>query len=73
MGPLAVIEHLDVVEDPRSGLLPSGKAVVVNQFVLEIAEEAFDHGVVVAIAFAAHADLGVDLVQLGLVIDADIG
>ena len=73
MRSLPVIEHFDVVEDSRTGFFSRGKSLVVNEFILEIAEEALDHGIVVAIAFAAHADLGADLKQFGLVIDADVG
>ena len=73
MGSLPVIEHLDVVEDARTGFFSGGKSVVMNEFILEIAKEAFDHGIVVAVAFAAHADLGADLKQFGLVIGPDVG
>ena len=72
MGSLPVIEHLDVIEDARSGFFPGGEPVMVNQLVLEIAEEAFDHGVVVAVAFATHANFGADLMQLGLIIGPGI-
>src|ERR1700722_8002463 len=73
MGSLPVIEHFDVVKGSRTGFFSRGKSLVVNEFILEIAEEALDHGIVVAIAFAAHADLGADLKQFGLVIGPDVG
>ena len=60
MGSLPVIEHFDVVEDLRAGFFSRGKSLVMDEFILEIAEEALDHGIVVAIAFTAHADLGAD-------------
>lgn len=73
MRTIPVIECLDVVEYPCAGFFSRGKPTVMNQFILEVAEEALDDGIVVAIAFAAHADQGADLMQLGLIIDADIG
>jgi hypothetical protein len=73
MGPLAVIEHFDVVEDSRAGLFSRGKPLVMDEFILEIAEEALDHGIVLAIASAAHADLGANLKQFGLVIGPAVG
>lgn len=73
MGSLPVIERFDVVEDSRAGFLSRGKSLVMDEFILEIAEEALDHGIVVAIAFTAHADLGADLKQFGLVIGRAVG
>ena len=40
MGSLAVIGHLDVVEDLRAGLFSRGKSLVMDEFILEIAKEA---------------------------------
>ena len=50
----AVVEGLDVIEDGGTSFGESGEAVVVNQFVFEAAKEAFDKGVIVAVAFASH-------------------
>jgi hypothetical protein len=40
MGSLPVIEHFDVVENSRTGFFSRGKSLVVNEFILEIAEDA---------------------------------
>ena len=58
----AVIEGLDVVEEGGAGLGEGSEALVVNHFVFEAAPEAFDEGVVVAIAWATH---GRDQAMLG--------
>ena len=50
----AVIEGFDVVEDGSASLGDCGEAVMIDQFVFEAAKEAFDKGIVVAIAFSTH-------------------
>ena len=52
MATLLVIEHLDVIEQ----LLLRGPVVgeLVREFMLDRREEAFHHGIVIAIATAAH-------------------
>src|SRR5690606_3772835 len=55
MTPFRVVEHLDVVEDIGSGLLPGGVDTTANPFALEQLEKAFGHGIVMTIAPAAHA------------------
>lgn len=63
--PGAVIKGLDVVKDGAARLGEGGEALVIDHFVFEAAPEAFDKGVIVAIAFAAHGSdqtvLGQDL------------
>jgi len=49
-----VVEGLDVVEDRRPGLDPGGPRVVMDQLVLQSAEEALDHRVVVTPALPTH-------------------
>jgi hypothetical protein len=39
MGSLPVIEHLDVIEDARSGFFPGGEPVVVDQLTSNAKEE----------------------------------
>lgn len=73
MSSLPVIEHLDVIEDLCTSFFSAGEAPMMNEFVLQIAEEAFDHGVVVTVPFAAHADRGADLFEPGLIVGSDIG
>ena len=55
--PLAVVEDFQPLEDRRLGLGASGKLAAMHQLALQAAPEALDHGVVVAVAFAAHAGL----------------
>jgi len=50
-----VVERLDVVEDCRARLGARGPRVVVDQLVLQGAEEAVDHRIVGAVAFPTHA------------------
>lgn len=54
MTPFRVVEHLNVVEDIRSGLFAGGIDATTNPFALEQLEEAFGHGIVMAITPAAH-------------------
>src|SRR5262245_32094582 len=55
MPPLAVIEAFEIFKDRSSGLAVSLVLLLVDQLGLETGEEAFHHGVVVAVAAAAHA------------------
>ena len=50
----AIIEGFDVVEDGSASLGESGEAVMIDQFVFEAAKEAFDKGIIVAIALSTH-------------------
>ena len=50
----AVIEGFDVIEDGRASLGERSEAMMIDQFVFEAAKEAFDKGIVVAIAFSTH-------------------
>src|SRR5690606_16775710 len=54
MTPFRVVEHFNVVEDIRSGLFAGGIDAAANPFALEQLEEAFGHGIVMAITPAAH-------------------
>ena len=55
MTALWVVEHLDVVEDIASGLIPGGIDLASNALTLEQLEEALCHSVVVAVAATTHA------------------
>src|SRR5690606_13862733 len=57
MTPFRVVEHLNVVEDIRSGLFAGGIDAATDPFALEQLEEAFSHGIVMAITPAAHTGL----------------
>ena len=55
MEPLAVIEAFDERKDVLPGVVSRLIRLMVNQLILQGTEEAFRHGIVVAIAFATHA------------------
>ena len=55
MQPLAIVEAFDERKDVLTRLVARLIGSVMNEFVLERAEEAFRHGIVIAIALAAHA------------------
>ncbi len=63
MAPLGVVEHFDVVEYISSGVIAGGVDLAADAFALEQLEEALGHGVVVAVAPAAHARDQVVIVQ----------
>ena len=50
----AVIEDFDIVEDGSASLGDCSEAVKIDQFVFEAAKEAFDKGIIVAVAFSTH-------------------
>jgi len=52
---LPVIEHLDIFEDILRGLFTSHVTPMIHELALECPEEAFDTGIIPAVAFAAHA------------------
>jgi hypothetical protein len=54
MQALPIVEHLDELKHRRPGLLAGPEVLVMDQFVLERTEEAFDHGVVIAVALPTH-------------------
>jgi len=51
---VAVIKHLDEVEDGEAGLVSSLEGAPIDQFLFEGAPERFHGGVVVTVAFPAH-------------------
>ena len=55
MQPLAIVEAFDERKDVLTRFVARLIGSVMNEFVLERAEEAFRHGIVVAIALATHA------------------
>ena len=63
--PLAVVEHFDVFEERRLGLLACGEVLLlrINQFNFQRAPERFHDGVVIAVGFAAHRGNSVGLFQ----------
>jgi hypothetical protein len=54
MQALPIVEHLDELKHRRPGLLAGPEVLVIDQFVLEGTKEAFDHGVVIAVALPTH-------------------
>ena len=49
MAPLAVVEDLEVLEEGAVGLALGEKGLTGEEFALQGGEEAFGHGVVVAV------------------------
>ena len=52
---LPIVEHFDVFEDVLRGFISGGIVPMVHELPLERPEEAFDAGIVPAVAFTAHA------------------
>ena len=55
MWPNGVIKCLDIGEDGVGGLVMSQEISKVQRFTFEAAEEVFGDGIVIGVAFAAHA------------------
>src|SRR5713226_1437274 len=55
MQPLAIVEDLDVLEDRRPRLFAGVEGVMMDELVLERAEEALGARIVEAVALAGHA------------------
>src|SRR5882757_3864276 len=55
MGSFSIVEDFDVLEDLAPGDGARLEELVTNELFLEGREEAFRHGVVVAVALGAHA------------------
>ncbi len=55
MPSLPIVEHLARLENILGGFLPHRVAPMVHELTLECPKEAFDTGVVSAVAFTAHA------------------
>ena len=55
MQALAIIEPFNERKDLPARVVPRVMRLMMNEFILEGAEEAFRHGIIVAIPFAAHA------------------
>src|SRR5205809_995335 len=72
MNPLPIVEDLDVLEDLRLRVLSRPIVSLVHQFVLERAEKALHHRVVVAVPPAAHAGEQAMRLQQGPVREACI-
>lgn len=54
MEPLAIVEPLDKRKDLPARLVPRVIHLVMDQFILERAEEALCHRIVIAVALPAH-------------------
>ena len=70
--PFWVIERFDVIEDGRLGLVVSLELVAMEPFGFEGAPERFHGGVVVTVAFAAHAGKGFESGKEGTIIGAGV-
>src|SRR5579875_68332 len=67
MTALPIVEGLDVLKNRQPSLLASLIGVPVRPLSFERAEERLHGGIIVAIAFATHADLDPQLSQHGLI------
>jgi hypothetical protein len=54
MTALAIVKHLDVLEDCGLGLGPRSEAALVNHLLLQRRKEAFHRRIIQALALAAH-------------------
>jgi hypothetical protein len=66
---LAIVEHLDVIEEGNAQLRVGRPGLAVDELALQRAEEALGDGVVPAVPLAAHADLDAGLGE-GLAVGA---
>src|SRR5437660_10454699 len=55
MHSLAIVKHLDKLKDLAPGFVPCLERAVMDQLVLQRAEEALGHRVIVTVASATHA------------------
>ena len=55
MNPHPVVKDLNVIEQLVLCFLPRRKLLVMDHFILEETEETFRHGIILTVAFAAHA------------------
>ena len=70
MQPLAIVEHLDVIEQSGLGLLACCKPGPVNALRFQGSEEALHGGIIVTIALPAHGGIdatGLQHVPVGFV------
>jgi len=51
---MAVVKAFNILEDAALGLVSGPKSAMVKPFLLERVEETLGHGIVVAVALAAH-------------------
>ena len=72
MEALAIIERLDELKHRRVRFLARVEPLVMHQLILQGAEEAFDDGIVIAIAFATHTAHQPMLSQQALVGEARV-
>src|SRR5205814_116256 len=59
MKTLTIVKDLNELKDSDAGSLVSGKGEQIGQFGTQGAEKTLHHGIVIRIAFAAHAELNV--------------
>jgi hypothetical protein len=72
MQALAIIEPFNERKDLPARVIPRVIRLMMNEFILEGAEEAFRHGMIVAIPFAAHARRDPECRQLTLIREAGV-
>ncbi len=55
MSSFSIVENFDVIKEALLGLLPGSIPLATNTLDLKRMKKAFNHGIVIAVAFAAHA------------------
>jgi len=72
MEPLAIIEPFDKPKDLSTGLVPRLIRLVMDQFILQRAEEAFRDGVVITVTPPTHTCGDAESDELLLIRDATL-
>ena len=72
MQSLPIVEHLDELKHRHLRLLAGVEILFMHELILQRAEEAFHHGIVKTVTFAAHAGKDIMLSQHALVGDARV-
>ena len=67
MAAVRIVEPIDILEDRSLGLTARVPTITPDQLGLDGFEERLDHGIVIAIALAAHRDLEAVLFQALLI------
>ena len=67
MAAARIVEPIDILEDRSLGLTARVPTITPDQLSLDGFEERLDHGIVIAIALAAHRDLEAVLFQALLI------
>lgn len=72
MTTLPIVEHFDVFEDVLFRFFPCRIVPMMDELLLERAEEAFDTGIIPAIALAAHGARDAGIGEPALVVTTGV-